>query len=185
MKIDLLKLPKGKTTNILITGKEPWLESIYKDFEQVSGASGSQSHLKGAIDLTLTDENHLQISGQVSYNPPTNCGRCEKKVPLALNENLHIFIALNDCLTKPADSCMKDSGEYFIENKLNIATIINEALVLGLPSSTRKTTDEGNCFYCHKDISKPMVYTSSAAPQKPDSPFAQLLELQTTTHKKH
>lgn len=176
-KIEQLREP----VKVEIKGDEPWLDYIYKSFNQKQGPG--QPLLTGYFTVSPDQYGAFHVKGEVSYTPQVSCGRCELLIPWEIKRKIDVRYLVpyrdedEDQTGREKDLTPEDLDDYYIENdEIDVEISINDLIQTALPSRLIKLTPDGKaCAICLENVETAVAYEQKSAPE--NSPFAVLKNL--------
>ncbi len=168
MIVNTLKLAKEKS--ISITGEEKWLEQIYSLYPSPEKVPAPK--LKALVRLQPTDYGFINVNANIEYEPFIVCDRCNNQFKWPIKRTLELIFQKPKKLDKKGEIDLQasDLDQYFIDQNgtINLEELINEQIVLAVPSQTR-------CQKCTSIPKGQLVHSEKS--NHNDSPFAALAEL--------
>jgi len=159
--------------SLVITGREPWLASIYKEFRT------GEALISGTLHYEPRHGGAVRIRGQIAFEPQIGCGRCDRSIPWDLGHTFDLLYRERegDDPRRERDLIREELDFYYIENDIiDLEIVINEQLQLVLPSQAVRRDPTGKmCLVCGDDVSSTLV--AGPKDDRSQSPFAKLKSL--------
>ncbi len=175
MKINISTLKAQ--SSLTFSGDESWLKEIYAEFPYVK-----EEKITAEVLLTDKTESGIEVEGNINFNPPLECGRCQDPIPWPINIDFKVLYRPESATphyepNQEVDLTKADLDQYYIENnEIDLGQLVAELVFLEVPTSCVKA-DETNsaCYFCKKDLNKPTWHQSKS--DEPSGPFAELSKL--------
>jgi uncharacterized metal-binding protein YceD (DUF177 family) len=154
-------------TTVVIKGDEPWLRTLYADFEAPERGGGGDepaARLTGTLRLRKEQGDSVHVTGRVTFAPTVPCSRCEKLLAWPLDVEIDARFLPPTGEPLPRDKTLKaqDVDVYHLEyQEVDLEGLVNDFVQMSLPTRYVQESEDGtSCVPCGADLTQDHLWTS-------------------------
>ncbi|MDH4248559.1 MAG: DUF177 domain-containing protein [Deltaproteobacteria bacterium] len=159
-------------------GVEHRLQLPLSGLPRLLDACGAQ---RGTLEARLSlrnHEGHVRVSGEMRVALSAPCQRCLDPVPLQMVEPVNLRLAPMADFNAGGTEAHLGAGDlelsYYEGEEIDLALLLEDEVLLGLPETVAGEDDQGRCLVCSKRLDD--LYRD--APEDPEThPFAPMRQL--------
>lgn len=170
------------TTELQITGDEPWLNQIYEVFMEEGQIT---SRITGSLSILREENGSAWVKGHLAFSPLVACGRCAQAVKLPLNVAISARFLSDSENPNRTENWQRERNltrddldtYYMAGGVIDLEQLINDAINTEIPISYIPASDDGkSCRVCLADLTSAHIFGQEQEP-KESSPFHALKRL--------